>query len=100
MHRILTRIILSVIFVFVSCVSSFGAEEWRSDFDRLCGYIMEIEKYTPEKLRSFVDESDKLLKIMSESKETDLKVYIFRLKKCRNFFDYMATVKEEEAASK
>lgn len=90
------RIILTFIMFFIITVP-VHANEWRGEFDRLCGYTQEAEKFTIDELKGFMSECDKLSETITASDSPNKKVFIFRLKKCRNFFEYMIGVKELEA---
>jgi hypothetical protein len=79
--------------IFLICSVSLYAETWRADFDRLCSYTQEAEALSVKELKDLIAECDKLLEVIQKSDIAEKKVYLFRLKKCRNFFDYILSIK-------
>jgi hypothetical protein len=71
-----------------------AAVEWREDFERLCAGIETAEGMSSEELEGAVKECDKLLKTLEEIDNPKKKMFIFRLKKCRNFYQYSIDLKE------
>lgn len=86
------------LFVF-SSTCAVAAVSWQEDFDRLCGYTSQTEEMSVEKLKGLVEECDKLLEVIKKSNSPQKKIYVFRLTKCRNFFEYMADLKEQYAGT-
>jgi hypothetical protein len=70
------------------------AETWKADFERLCGYTEEATNLSTDQIKELIVESDNLLKRIQKVDLPEKKVYIFRLKKCRNFFEYILTLRE------
>ena len=90
-------IVLSLLILLTDL--SLGSSGWKADFDRLCGYTNQADEFSIEKLDGLVKECDALLAKIEKSGAPDKKIYLFRLKKCRNFFEYMADLKRNEQAS-
>ncbi|MGE5894580.1 MAG: hypothetical protein ACM34I_11040 [bacterium] len=76
---------------------SFGetAENWRSEFDAICEKVMESDDLTVEELQELISKADKLLPQIEASDDPSKKVFIFRLKKCRDLFEYMVQMKKQ-----
>jgi hypothetical protein len=66
-----------------------GDGDWRKDFDKICARTAEAGKLNSEELSRLIAESDELLKVVGASADPDGKIYLIRLKKCRNFFVFM-----------
>ena len=66
-----------------------GNENWRDDFDRICAHTADAGKLSSEELGRLIVESDELLQIVESSDDPEKKIYLIRLKKCRNFFVFM-----------
>lgn len=76
-------------------VSQASAESLEESFARLCGQVGNTQSLAPEELKGLVAECDRLLEAFRERNENKDKVYLMRLQQCRNFYDYMAEVKEK-----
>lgn len=55
---------------------------------------------TVEELEEKVKACDNLLEEIQASSIEDKKIYIFRLKKCKSFYDYMLVFKKEQGKGK
>jgi hypothetical protein len=93
MIRSILILLLSVVFfTAVPC----QADTWKEDFERLCGYTEEATNLSSDQIKELIYESDNLLKRIQKVDLPEKKVYIFRLKKCRNFFEYILSLKEAD----
>lgn len=89
------------LFFLVLCLSLLDsplshAASWKEDFERICSYADDVTELDPANLTALISESDQLLKAIEALGDPQKKVYIFRLKKCRNFFQYMLDLKASE----
>ena len=66
-----------------------SAQSWIEDFDKICGQAEDAESLPTVKLKELVTDSDKLLAVIEAGNDPRKKVYIFRLRKCRNLFVYI-----------
>jgi len=73
-----------------------AAQSWVEDFDRICGQAEDADSLPTTKLQELVVESDKLFEVIEAGDDPRKKVYIFRLKKCRNLFIYIMNLREAE----
>jgi len=70
--------------------SSFAAaQSWVEDFDNICAQAEVADSLPTETLKELAVASDRLLAVIEASNDPKKKVYIFRLKKCRNLFGYI-----------
>ena len=72
------------------------AEPWKEDFDRLCGQTAVAEELTVPELDSLTADCDRVMRDIEKSDSVEKKVYLFRLKKCRNLYSYLAEVKKSQ----
>lgn len=79
---------------FVSYV--FADENWRVEFDNLCGKTEETMTMKTEELKDLIDRCDKLRPIIENSETPQKQLFLKRLEKCRNLFAYMLEVKERQ----
>ena len=87
--------------LIVSCLALMIAApvmagEWLEDFERLCTRIEDAEDMSTEELEGLVGECGALLNTIGASDNPKKKMYIFRLKKCKNFYQYNIDLKEVE----
>ena len=70
--------------------------DWEDDFEDICSRVVAADSYSIEELQALIDRSDKLLKKIKASDNRRNKIFIMRLKKCRNFFAFTIEVKQGE----
>ena len=68
----------------------------KKQFEKICGQTEIASSLSPEQLRELIIVSDQLLERLSSVTDPWAKVYIFRLKKCRDFFRFMLQSKEPD----
>jgi hypothetical protein len=82
--------IVVFLFLLMSYFSPMAsAQSWIEDFDKICGQAEDADSLPTAKLKELVMESDKLLEVIEAGNDPRKKVYIFRLRKCRNLFVYI-----------
>lgn len=92
--------IVLFLFLLMSYYSPLAsAQSWIEDFDRICSQAEDADSLPTAKLKELVMESDKLLEAIEASNDPRKKVYIFRLRKCRNLFVYVMDLREAEAGA-
>ena len=99
MKKINTGVTL-FLFLLMSYFSPLAsAQSWVEDFDRICGQAEAADSLPTARLKELVMESDKLLEVIEAGNDPRKKVYIFRLKKCRNLFVYIMNLRETEGGA-
>ena len=94
MNKRNTGIVLFM-FLLMSYFSPLAsAQSWIEDFDKICSQAEEADSLPTAKLKELVLESDKLLEVIEAGNDPRKKVYIFRLRKCRNLFVYIMDLRE------
>ena len=71
-----------------------AAQSWVEDFDKICAQAEVADSLPTGTLKELALESDKLLAVIEASNDPRKKVFIFRLKKCRNLFVYIMDLRE------
>ncbi len=74
-------------------------EEWRAEFQRLCGQAQAASSLASEELRSLVEESALLVEFFQARAERSQRVFLFRIKKCRSLFQYMLELRESRPST-
>ena len=92
MKNKLVSIIMSALLL---CSVMVQAATWQEDFERLCGATETADSLSVEELQSLVAECDTLLETIDKQADKQKKIYLFRLKKCRNFFAYLVSLKDQ-----
>ena len=83
-----------LMFSNVFCEVPGQADSWKSEFERICAQTEIATSLSPQELRELISDSDKLLEKLGESKDSGAKIYLFRLKNCKAFFEYALQVEE------
>ncbi len=79
--------------VFAAAV---GEGDWKQRFETVCAGTQDAMTCSPEELRSFIVECDALLPVMEKLEGAERKVYLKRLKMCRDLYAYVLEAKEQE----
>ena len=82
--------------LLLGSAAALQAGSWQDDFERLCGATETADTLSIEELNTLIVECDALLETIEKEGGKQKKIYLFRLKKCRNFFTYMVSLKEEK----
>jgi len=72
---------------------------WKVRFERICAQIEIAETLTREELEGLIRESDALLEELQILQVPGARVYVFRLRKCRNFFRYTLDLRDSDRAA-
>lgn len=89
------KIILGLILFY--CTVSGGIiraaeDSWRESFDKICIHTANAENLDKEALSKLIAESDTLYKTIESSSDPKRKLYLTRLRQCRNFFVFMQDI--------
>ena len=69
--------------------STIGSlKPWKEEFERICAQTIIATSLTPMQLEVLIFDSDNLLKRLGKVEDPWAKIYIFRLKKCSDFFKF------------
>lgn len=84
-----------LILLFTACqISPASASEppWVDEFHELCGQTHLATGLTDEELSARLARCDRLARAITSGNHPGEKVYLFRLKKCRGFYQYLIDV--------
>ena len=95
--RIISFFIFTLVFLLMLHGNVFATVEmdWREGFDRVCAITADSENLTIDQLNELITESDDLLVRIKASEDPKKKLYLIRLKKCRNFLAFMRDFKQK-----
>lgn len=91
-------IFICVISLYFSLTSSSFAnqESWREEFNELCGDTQKAATLGQDDLNKLVARCGKLSSELEGSDSTQKKAYIYRIEKCRNFYQFLIELLETE----
>ncbi len=84
-----SSLILVATWVAMMSAAALATGEWREELARICCQADVASELSSEELTRLVQESDTLLLQLEKIKPDEAKVAIFRLKKSRDFFQYL-----------
>jgi len=67
---------------------------WKKEFERLCAETEIATTLPNQKIRDLIRDSDILLEKLESLQGSQTKVYVFRLKKCKMFFEFALQLNE------
>ena len=70
--------------------------DWKQEFERICIQVESAGKRSGDQLRQFIDDSERLLERLADIDEPQVKIYVQRLQRCRDFFTFMLEAGEPE----
>jgi hypothetical protein len=87
-----------LVIVCGTLVPVFAADvpEWLDEFEDICVQTMDSQSLSVEELQALVERCEKLIPVIEQSTYVKKKVYLFRIKKCKELFQYMIEVNQKE----
>ena len=67
---------------------------WKEEFERLCAQTEVATALTDQQVRDLIRDSDALLEKLESLQDPQIRVYVFRLTKCRKFFEFVLQLSE------
>lgn len=89
-------IYIAFVIFLLSMLYTYADDEWRVEFNNLCGKTEEAMTMKSDELKNLVSRCDKLKPIIETSDHPQKKIFLKRLEKCRDLFIYMLDVKSQE----
>jgi len=92
-----------LVLLFTACqISPASASDlpWDDEFHALCGQTHLATGLTDEELRARLARCDRLAGTITNGNHPGEKVYLFRLKKCRDFYQYLIDVDQAVGSKK
>lgn len=79
---------------FNALAADAGSPEWKAEFDRICAKTNDAMTLPEGELKSLIEECDKLRPKIEALDESTKKVYLKRLKSCKDLFSYVLETKQ------
>ena len=84
-----SRLVLVAAVLFVVALHSSGrADEWLEEFNDICSQVDVVDSLEREEVQRLVERCDELMPVIEGSENPKKKVYLFRLKKARDMFEF------------
>jgi hypothetical protein len=77
--------------------SFVGRDNWREEFDRICVHTNVATSLSGEQLNQLIEDSNRLLDILDTLDHPHKKVFILRLRNCREFFKFALEVQKADS---
>ena len=78
------------------CAETGQPDSWKTEFEQICGQTEIATALSPEELRNLISDSDELLEQLEDIEDPGAKIYIFRLRNCKAFFEYALLLGESD----
>jgi hypothetical protein len=76
-----------------SAAAASAQDDWKKEFEDVCSKTQDAMSFTPEELKILVGRCDALRPRIEKLDETQKKVYLKRLKMCRDLLDFVLETK-------
>lgn len=101
------RILFILIFLFTTSLyavltrASFAEEEpWKNEFNTLCGDTQKAVNLGQDDLKMLITRCEKLYSDLEASEAPQKKAFIYRIEKCKNFYQFLIELLETERNKK
>jgi hypothetical protein len=75
---------------------AYAQDSWKNEFEDVCSKTQDAMAFSPDELRSLIARCDKLKPVVEKLDETQRKVFLKRLKLCRDLFFFVLESKEKK----
>ncbi|RJQ53500.1 MAG: hypothetical protein C4526_06480 [Nitrospiraceae bacterium] len=86
--------ILTVAIVFGGY--AYAQEDWKTEFEAVCAVTQDPSELSSDKLKELADRCDRLSPVIEKLDESQRKVYLKRLRMCRNLFIFIVESREKK----
>jgi hypothetical protein len=78
----------------LSLRAAYAGDEWKKDFDDICSKTQDAMSYDRHELTNLLGRCDKLKPLIEKLGDTERRVYLKRLQRCRDLFAYALELKK------
>ncbi len=82
--------------ILQTVVRAAYAQDWKAEFEAICARTQEAAGMTLDELKNLVNRCDELRPQIEKLDETQRKVYMKRLKMCRDLYAFVLETKEKQ----
>ncbi|MGD1075568.1 MAG: hypothetical protein ABR903_05755 [Thermodesulfovibrionales bacterium] len=88
----------SVLFpsVLIGQPALYAEDDWKKEFENICSRTEDAMILTKDELRTLIERCDRLKPLVEQLGETERKVYLKRLRMCRDLYVYVLESKEKK----
>lgn len=91
------KLVVFALLLAVGNASATAVDPIVEAFERLCGATEKADSLPAAELKNHIAGCDALLETLNTADRPDKKILIFRLKKCRELFDYLLELSKDAA---
>jgi hypothetical protein len=91
-----TFVFISPAVMLVSARVAYAQDDWKTEFETVCARTQETAGMGTDELKNLVERCDKLKPSIEKLDETQRKVYLRRLKMCRDLYAFVLETKEKK----
>ena len=96
---VLTMLLVPVSFTarenIVAVRQASAEEDWRKTFDDICAKTNEAMNLSDEELKSLIGKAEQLKAAVEKLDESERKVFLKRLQKCRDLFEFVLSTRKK-----
>lgn len=81
---------------FLQARSAYAQDDWNTEFEDICSKTQDAMSFTVEELKQLVERCDRLEPSIEKLDDTRRKVYLKRLRMCKNLFAFALASKIKE----
>jgi len=74
----------------------FAQEDWKTEFETICSKTQDAMTFSVDELKDLISRCDKLKPAIEKLDESSRKVYLRRLKLCKDLFVFVLGSKEKQ----
>ncbi len=82
-------------YLLIVARAAYAQDAWKTEFETVCARTQEAAGMSRDELKNLVERCDKLRPIIDKLDETQRKVYLKRLKMCRDLYAFVLETKEK-----
>lgn len=83
-------------YVFSTISPAYAQNDWKGEFHELCSKTQDAMGFTEGELKELIAECDKLKPVIEKLDETQRKIYLKRLRMCRDLFSFVLESKTKK----
>ncbi len=104
MNNMTLALLAAVIYLFFPCGPeglhmasgiALAQDDWKTEFETVCARTQEAAGMSRDELKNLVDRCDRLKPRIEKLDETQRKVFLKRLKMCRDLYAFVLETKEK-----
>ncbi len=92
--RVTAGLIMVCLLLAATVADVSAVENWKATFDEICGKVQGADSLNNQELSAMIEKADRIAPEIQRSDDPAKKVYLQRLKKCRNLYQFMLETRQ------